>query len=107
MLLATRASERSLALSGGLSASRVVPSKRAQRHDLVPAGAQVIDDPRQRLDGLRAVPAGVVQKDDAAVAALLFDPLEDDIRAGPGPVLGVDVLHDGEIIEVLRDTAAA
>ena len=49
------------------------------------------------------VAAGVVQQDDRAVAPLLLDPLEDQVRPGPLPILGVDALHHGEIVEVLGD----
>ena len=50
-----------------------------------------------------AVAAGIVQENDAAIAALLFDPLQDDIRARPGPILRVDIFEHDEVIEIVRD----
>src|SRR5262249_39617526 len=41
--------------------------------------------------------------DNAAVVSLLFDPLQDDVRAGLCPILRIDVLEDDEVIEVLRN----
>ena len=55
------------------------------------------------LDGLRAVAARVMQQDDAAVAALLLDPLEDHLRSRQRVILGVDALHDRQVVEVLGD----
>ena len=57
----------------------------------------------KRGDGLRAIAAGIVQEDDAAVAALLFDPLQNDVRSWPRPILGIDILEHDEVIEIVRD----
>ena len=89
--------------AGGITASRVSAEQRAQRHDGVAARLQPIENPRQRRDRLRAIAAGVVQENNVAVAPLLFDSLENHVRARPRPILRVDVLEHDEVIEVLRD----
>ena len=60
----------------------------------------------KRRDRLRAVAPGIVQEDDAAVAALLFDPLENDIGARARPILGIDVLEHDEVIQSRSQSAA-
>ena len=54
-------------------------------------------------DRLRAVAPRIVQQDYAAIAALLFHALQDDVRARLRPILGIDVFQHHEITEVLRN----
>src|SRR5262249_39182168 len=70
----------------------------AQWHDRIAANPQPVDNSRKRLDGLRSIATRIVQQDNAAVAALLFDPLQNHICAGPGPVLRINVLQNYEIV---------
>ena len=65
---------------------------------------QIIDDPRERCHRLGTVAARIVQQDDAALAALILDPLHDHIGAGSRPILRIDALqHDGVAEFLLRD----
>ncbi len=89
--------------TGGMTASRELPRS-------VLSGTIV--SPRTRSqsmicgkgrDRLRTIAAGVVQEDDAAVVALLFDSLQNHIRAGSRPILGIDVLEDDEVIHFVRN----
>jgi hypothetical protein len=64
---------------------------------------QPIQDARERFNRLRTVPTCIVQQNDAAIAPLLFHPLQDDVRSGLRPILWVDTLQNDEIIEVFRD----
>ena len=64
---------------------------------------QPIQNFRQRLYRLRSIASGIVQQNDTAVPALLFNPLNNDVRARSGPVLWINILQHHEITEVLRD----
>ena len=77
--------------------------QRAQRHNGVATRMQPIQNVRKRFDGLRAVAARVMQKDDAAIVSLLFDSSQDDVCPRLRPILWIDILQDHEIIEVFRD----
>ena len=77
--------------------------QRAQEHDSIAPRMQPIQNARKRFDCLRAIPAGIVQQDNAAIAPLLFHALQDDVGARFCPVLRINVLQNDEIIEVLGD----
>ena len=94
MLLAMRANERSPAFVQRVEFVARRAEQLADGHDPVAPGAQVVDDVRQRRDRLRTVAAGVVQQDDAAVATLLLNALENRLRTGQFVILRVDALHD-------------
>ena len=70
-----------------------------KRHNGVTAGMQLIQDPRQRGDCLGTIAAGIVQQNDAAIAALLFYAMNDDVGAGLRPILRIDVFQDDEITQ--------
>ena len=84
-------------------ASRVVPSSVLIEHNRIAARPQPVENLRQRFDGLRAIAPGIVQENDASVAALLFDSLQDNVGAGLRPILRIDVFKHDEIIQILRD----
>ncbi len=77
--------------------------QRAQWHDGVTARMQPIQNSGKRLHCLRAIAAGVVKQNYAAVMPLLFNPAEDDVYAWLCPVLRVNILKDNEIIKLFRD----
>src|SRR5205823_5254408 len=64
---------------------------------------QPIQNARERFHCLRAVAAGIVEQDYAAIVSLLFNPPEDDVCAGLRPILWVNILKHYEVIKVLRD----
>src|SRR5205807_4016505 len=69
------------------------PKQGAQRHDFVAARVQPVENSRQSLNGLRTVASSVMQQDDATIAPLLFDSLDNNVRAGLRPILGIDVFQ--------------
>ncbi len=75
----------------------------AERNDGVTARMKIVKNSRQRFHGLRAIATRVMQQDDVAVAALLFDSLQNDIGARLRPILRIDILQHNEIAEILRD----
>src|SRR5439155_3848363 len=50
---------------------------------------------------LRAVATGIVQQNNAAIVALLFYALQDDVDARLRPILRIDVLQHNEVTEIL------
>ena len=86
-----------------MTASRVLPMSVLSGTIVSPRVCRSIDDPRQRGDRLGAIAAGIVQQNDAAIAALLFDALQNDIGARPRPILRIDIFEDDEVTQILRD----
>ena len=82
---------------GGRHVRRWQPQPGGDGHEPVPPGPQPGDDPRQRRDGLRPVPAGVVQHDDRAPAAGGHGRRGDPGHPGTGPVAGVEAGQHDEI----------
>src|SRR5207248_2906776 len=72
-----------------------------ERHDAIAARLEVIDDPRQRLEGLRAIAPGIMQQHDVAFRAQFLDPLQDDVRPWLRPVLRIDFFQYDSIAELL------
>ena len=77
--------------------------QRAQRHDGVAANVQPFQNAWERLDSLGAVATRVVQQDNAAVAALLFDAPQNNVGARFRPILRIDAFQNDQIVEVFRD----
>src|SRR6266480_4703904 len=64
---------------------------------------QPIQNTWEPLNRLRAIPACIVQQNDAAITPLLLHAPQNDVRSRLCPVLRVDTLQNDEIIEVFRD----
>ena len=94
---------RWVAPTGGITASRELPTSVLKRNDRVSARLQPIDDLRKRGNCLRSIAARVVQQDDTAVAPLLLDPLQNDVRARSCPILWIDILEHDEIVHLVGD----
>jgi hypothetical protein len=77
--------------------------QRAQWHNGVAARMQPIQNARKRFHCLRAIAACIVEQDYTAIVPLLFNPAKDDICAGLGPILRVNILKNNEIIKIFRD----
>ena len=113
----SRAASWSAGESGGIAWLGDRPGELRDRHELIAARAQRIDDDRQRRDGLAPVATGIVEQND--IAAALGVGLDcrrsmarsrysghhivDDRRdARTLPVLAVDMEPDRDIAAVLR-----
>ena len=94
---------RCAAPTGGMTRIARAADKRAQRDDGISPRLQPIDDLRKRSDCLGSVTAGVVQKNDTAVVALLLDALKNDVRARSRPILRVDILEHDKIVHLVCD----
>src|SRR4029077_2165005 len=75
----------------------------ADWHNRIAARAQPFENTGKRGHRLRTISAGIMQQNDAAITALLFHSLNNDVGAWLRPILWVDVFEDDEIIQVLRD----
>ena len=108
-----RAIQRWLEGIGGITSARVLPSNSMKRNNLQSFCAHAVDDPGQSQHGLLAIASAVVQQDDVAAANVvrgagrqmrqhIGDDLIGAVARIVAPVVGIDLVADGDVAHVLR-----